>query len=200
MPNRKTATGDNNQILLNIYETARAFGAASLESVKAVQDAHLDWKDAKAVKLVSAEFKLGRIAGSLNLGVRDDALAVLRTAAKKRNKDQQLAYRAAVSAWSECSRKAGMPNKHTGAPRKARAPAVKVNELPRVTVFSVPVVKTRAEVGDFARKMSDILRAFERRNSKVRLNGFKDIFRHFITEVNHAIAEVEAKQETRKTA
>lgn len=193
---RKTTNG-NNQVLLSIYETARAHGATSAECVKAIQDAKLTWKDAKAVKEVAFEFRLGRIAGYLNLGLREEARAILKSSSTKRTEEQQRAYRAAVSAWSYIARAAGMPNRVTGEPRKARPPQTAAKFEGSVTVFSVPTAKNYDEAAQFATRLSDMIRAFERRNPKVKLGELRPVFDTFVSEVKATVGVVRA---TKKAA
>lgn len=199
-----------NTFLLDVYESARAQGWESQQCAVLLREGKLNWKDDAAIKPVAFEFRLGHIAGYLGLDSREKALAVAKVPAKARTGSQQLAYRAAVSAWSHVKLMAGVPNARTGETRTPRAVAARGTTtngsvvrgaaapissltspqalLPIVSkVF--PRVVAREDVATFALWVVDTIEAFEKRNANVKMGDYRSIFNDFIGSVKAAQKE-----------
>lgn len=194
---KRVVTTTDKGFFAELYASARAHGEASAACVELLSGGRIDWTDPGLVLQVKTEFQLGRLAGYLRLSTRTQAEAVFKLARADRSEVQQLAYRAAISAWSELSRLAGAPNVRTGekrAPRMARNPGfAKILVEPQTKaniIHLVPQVKEIQEVDAFALRLIDIIRAFETRNAKVKFTAYRAVFDKFI----EGIMAVHAKQ------
>jgi thioredoxin-like negative regulator of GroEL len=75
---------------------------------------------AEELEAVKQEFRLGRIAGYLNLKTREQAQAIYAKAPARRTERQERALNAAKVALSLILREANAPNQRNGKPRTRR--------------------------------------------------------------------------------
>lgn len=190
---------NHNTFLANVYETAQGKGLHSRKCIDLLRKGKLDWDNEDVIKPVALEFRLGHIAGYLGLPSREDAAEIAELPATERTAEQQRAYRASVSAWSNARLVAGAPNKNSGEERPPRAggatqdagndnvPATIMKALASPQALDpvmerlFPKVAAPEDVANFAAWLCDTIIAFEKRNLHVKMGEYRTLFHEFVS-------------------
>ncbi len=192
-----------------VFSAARAQGKSTATVVDAIKACRLDWSNADAVASIADAYKAGRLCASLDLKSEVAASAIF---ALKPYKDgagdghrtlvQQMACRAAISAWSTTRMLAGAPSAQTGAKRAPRAPgasqtaksgegATSLADKSDISpaMLAVPRASSPADVHAFLLRMADVMSKYQNRNAKLITEGAGAIMQDFVIAVRKPVAQ-----------
>ena len=158
------------------------------------------WDDVDLVDSIAGAYKAARLVVSLKLETESSALAILALKPHKDGDDdgrrtlgQQLATRAAISAWSNVRNRAGAPSAQTGAKRKPRATTSESSdeesELPDNLLPAITRATSEQDVHAYALRVAQNMTRYMNHNAKLVHGDIGEAMRGFIASVSQVAIE-----------